>query len=151
MATLYRATILSLIPDENSCAFGVGMRVQPDSLGLPIEMKFVDGNVIFIVDQHCCCLECSYAFAKHLKSWNQVYQDPHYMNTEQLILCMYRHMYPSSTDPLTPRADWWLYEGNGGPLSKAEYHSNSHVYRKSPNIIFKQIKREYVKYPRPNF
>lgn len=122
-----------------------------ESVGMPIEMKYEGDKIVFTIDQHFCCLECVYAFAKHLNSWNNIYRDPVYLNSEQLIVCMYHAMYPNSNQQLLPRSDWWLYERNGGPLNKSEYHSNSHVYQKTTNIIFKQIKREYIKIVRTHF
>ena len=118
--------------------------IEGDSVGLPIAMTRYEDRVVFEVDDHFCCFECAYTFLKRYKSSHRIYKDHTYVNAEQLLICMYKRVYPNA-DRLHERLDWRLYERNGGPFSKSQYHSNSHKYHHMNNIIINQAKRQYHK------
>lgn len=107
-------------------------------IGIPIKLEHHGPLLIFHVDQpYYCRFECCYSGLR------RDFKDPLYMNSETLLKFLYSILYPNSGD-LKPALDWRLLDINGGPLSSDEYDKETHIYKRTVNVILSPVKVVYM-------
>jgi hypothetical protein len=106
-------------------------------IGIPIKLDHHGPLLIFHVDQpYYCRFECCYSGLR------RDFKDPLYMNSETLLKFLYSILYPNSD--LKQALDWRLLDINGGPLSSDEYDKETHIYKRTVNIILSPVKVIYM-------
>ena len=136
--------------EKRPLAFCIWCRreIEGTPLGIPISMEIdkYQNRTIFAVENTFDTFGCALAMVKKIYGCNRMYKDPLYMDTEQLLHCMYYAMYPDKVDKRIEEAkDWRLLHCNGGPLSDNEYDSQKYQYIPMPSVVLSPIKRQYVK------
>ena len=114
-------------------------------IGIPVSMEIKNETIYFHTEDAYDTFECAFASLKRLYSCNHIYKDPFYMDSEQMLNCMYKRMYPEETNKIQEAKDWRLLKSNGGPLSDTDYDNHSHKYITTNSIITLPVKRQYVK------
>ena len=116
-------------------------------IGLPISMTITENNeAIFNVIDSFCDFGCAFSYLKRRNSESRMFQGPLYMNSEQLLYCLYYRVYPERVGQyIRDKPDWDLLRENGGPLSSEEFDSNASEYIPIPSVITLPSKQQYLK------
>ena len=122
--------------------------IKENPVGIPVSMESdLKNNIVkFNVDGNYCNFNCVYADLKRMVSVSRIYQDPLYMDSEQMLHVMYHKMYPEKCkERIIEAPDWRLLKENGGPLSDKEFDENSNNYIPLTSIVQVPIKRQFIK------
>ena len=115
-------------------------------IGLPISMEPEGDKLLFSVIDSFCDFGCALSYLKRRLMESRLYKGPLYMNSEQMLYCMYYRMYPDRIgQSICEKPDWDLLRENGGPLSNEEFDSNNSNYISIPSIVILPSKRQYTK------
>lgn len=114
-------------------------------VGIPVSVSLIDDKYIYHVEDSFCSFECCLTQLRRLNIYNKNYKDSTYKNSEQLLLTIYKKLYPLSKK-LVERPDWRLLNINGGPLSKQDFESKTHKYIITNKLILLPLKREFIQY-----
>lgn len=116
-------------------------------IGLPISMILSGDETIFTVVDSFCDFGCAFSYLKRKNSENRIYRGPLYMNTEQLLYCLYYKIYPEKTgQSIKEKPDWDLLRENGGPLTDEEFDFDTTEYISIPSVITFPAKKQYLKF-----
>lgn len=123
--------------------------IKTKPIGIPVEMETDKhtGNTIFNVEDTYDKFGCALAALKKFYSFHYMHKDPLYMDSEQMLHCLYHKMYPEKIGTRIIEAnDWRLLKINGGPLNEDEFDNDpSSIYVQIPNVVTVPIKRQYIK------
>ncbi len=106
-----------------------------EQCGIPVRMILDKGKMTYYLDGITCSNEC--ALSLYLSNRN----DPLYLHSESFLRNLHSQMYPGS-GVLEPAPDYRLLKKYGGPLDEKEYHSKTHPFVRTANIIV-PIKVQY--------
>jgi len=126
------------LPDDNIC-YACHQKINKDQgLGIPIDMKIMEDNIIFYTEG----LYCSFEHFIHLTMENKYKK----YDAEHKTKVMFNLMYPDKKYHLmlmnTPQND--LFPSNDGPLNQREIKSNKHIYINTPGVILYPGKRKFI-------
>lgn len=117
-------------------------------IGIPIEMEIdkTGQNVTFHVIGNYCDFGCALSYLKRKLSENRRYRGAHFMNSEQMLYCLFYRVYPSkSGENIKEKPDWELLRENGGCLTDAEFDSDSAEYIPIASVAIIPSKKQYLK------
>ena len=132
-------------------------KIKQTPVGIPIAVTKVTRvsnnekytNLTFHVDGLQCRFECAYSVLKRRNASSYLYRDPLHMDSEQMLLLMYRTMHPHS-GKLMEAKDWRLLKENNGTLDDDKYDEGSHHYIRTNNVVLLPAKIEYTVTPVKN-
>lgn len=119
-----------------------------DHPGIPIEMEVNErtGNAKFYVDGSFCHFGCAYASLKREIGVSKCYRDPLYMDSEQMLYCLYYRVHPDKRGSrINESPDWRLLDENGGPLSSKDFDAGTCEYVKIPQATLLPAKKQYIR------
>ena len=71
-----------------------------DPVGIPISMEINDNHTFFVLVDPCCDFGCAFSYLKRKKTGNRYYKGPLYMNSEEILNCLYYRVYPDKKGTL---------------------------------------------------
>ena len=122
--------------------------IKGQPIGIPISMTVNNftKDTIFHIEDTYDTYGCVMASLKNIYGCHSRSRDPMYMDTEQILHCMYHMLNPDKWgERIVEAKDWRLLDINGGPLTSEEYDKQNVTYSKIPNVILAPIKQQYVK------
>ena len=122
--------------------------IKTEPIRIPIEMETDKhtGIITFHGDDTCDTFGCALAALKKLYSCHHMHKDPLYMDSEQMLNCMYHKMHPEKIGTSIVEAKHWkLLKSNKGPLDDDEYDNDLVGYVQIPNVVLLPVKRQYIK------
>lgn len=122
------------------------------AIGMPISMLILaNQDVAFNVINSFCDFDCMFECFKRKSRESRSYRSPLFMNTEQLIYCMYYRVYPDRVgQSIKGKDDWDLLRENGGTLTDEEFDLGAAVYIPIPSVILLPCKKQYLKFQLKN-
>lgn len=131
---------------KGGCCLWCRQNIEISPVGIPVKIEkvFTNAKYHFYVDQpYYCRFECCFSGLKRDNPCCNIFRDPLYADSEQMLKLMFNILYPGK-GPLKEAHDWRLLKENNGPMPKEEYYSNTHCYYRTPNIIISPVKIEYL-------
>lgn len=111
-------------------------------IGIPVEMERTQINerVVWIFHSHGyhCSFECTLA-----NTLQEIQLKNIPLETKTYLLMEFGMIYPDKKLIKSPH--WTLHVKNGGPLEDKEFHSNTHHFVKTSNVVHVPVKNIYEK------